>query len=162
LKESKQISISVPPCVGLYSKRILICPRHPKMQREIIKRSAANWHHRNCTSTVGLTEPPSFVVTLLTLDTMTRREYHYPFCGLWRNRKLFDILSQYCSLYLSASHGVLLRTLMLITITKRTYLMNEYEVVKERTCFYKKHYSSTNLTFVSLHLVWAKHQMNLH
>ena len=36
---------------------------------------------------------------------------------------------------LSAGLGVPLHTLMLITITKRKYLANDYSVVKEQSCF---------------------------
>ena len=43
--------------------------------------------------------------------------------------------SAFIALCLSAGHGVPLHTLMLITITKRKYLANEYSVVKEQSRF---------------------------
>ena len=42
--------------------------------------------------------------------------------------------SAFIALCLSAGHGVPLHTLMLITITKRKYLANDYSVVKEQSC----------------------------
>lgn len=78
---------------------------------------------------------------LNTARTVTRREYHCPLCGLWRNRELPDILSRYFPLTtfhrycFLAGCGVPLHTLMLITITKRMYLANDYSVVKVRSCF---------------------------
>lgn len=44
-------------------------------------------------------------------------------------------LTTFIAICLSAGLGVLLRTLMLITITKRKYLANDYLVVKEQSCF---------------------------
>ena len=60
-------------------------------QREVTKRSAANWRHGSSTPTVGLTEPPNTV-------KRSRREYHYSLCGSWRNRELPDISSRYLPL----------------------------------------------------------------
>ena len=79
---------------------------------------------------------------LNTVRTVTGREYHCSLCGSWRNRELPDILSRYLTAHhlsslfcLSAGHGVPLHTLMLITITKRKYLANDYSVVKELSRF---------------------------
>ena len=79
---------------------------------------------------------------LSTVRAVTGREYHCSLCGLWRNREPPDILSRYLTAHhlsslfcLSAGHGVPLHTLMLITITKRKYLANEYSVVKELSPF---------------------------
>ncbi len=76
---------------------------------------------------------------LVTARTVTGREYHCPLCGSWRNRELPDIFSRhFFAHYLSAGHGVPLHTLMLITVTKRMYLVNGYSVVKELSCFERK------------------------
>lgn len=79
---------------------------------------------------------------VVTTRAVTGREYHCSLCVLWRNRELPDILSRYLTAHhlsslfcLSAGHGVPLHTLMLITITKRKYLANEYSVVKEQSRF---------------------------
>ena len=77
-----------------------------------------------------------------TVRAVTGREYHCSLCGSWRNREPPDILSRYLTAHhlsslfcLSAGHGVPLHTLMLITITKRKYLANDYSVVKEQSRF---------------------------
>ena len=66
-----------------------------------------------------------------------------PLCSLWVMAKsgatrFFESvrLAHHLSIArcLSAGLGVLLRTLMLITITKRKYLANDYSVVKEQSC----------------------------
>mgnify|MGYP006983068925 CR=1 FL=1 len=76
---------------------------------------------------------------LVTVRAVTGREYHYSLCGLWRNREPPDILSRYLNAHhlsslfcLSAGLGVPLHTLMLITITKRKCLANDYSIVKEQ------------------------------
>lgn len=43
--------------------------------------------------------------------------------------------SVFTAICLTAGHGVPLHTLMLITITKRKYLANDYSVVKGQSCF---------------------------
>ena len=79
---------------------------------------------------------------LNTVRTVTGREYHCSLCGSWRNWEPPDILSRYLTAHhlsslfcLSAGLGVPLHTLMLITITKRKYLANDYSVVKELSPF---------------------------
>ena len=91
--------------------------------------------------------------------TVTGREYHYPLCGLWRNRELPDIFSRYFIAHhlsslirLSAGLGVSLHTLMLITITKRKYLANGYSLVKERPPF-SPHKGKQGKRFLSSHPV---------
>lgn len=94
---------------------------------------------------------------LVTVRAVTGREYHYSLCGLWRNREPPDILSRYLNAHhlsslfcLSAGLGVPLHTLMLITITKRKYLANDYSVVKEQSRF--RHTKENRQRFLSLHL----------
>ena len=48
-----------------HHKRISICPRHPEIQKEFARWSASRWLHGSCTPAVGLTEPPSLPVTVL-------------------------------------------------------------------------------------------------
>ena len=92
-----------------------------------------------------------------TVRAVTGREYHYSLCGSWRNRELPDILSRYLTAHhlsslfcLSAGHGVPLHTLMLITITKRKYLANDYSVVKELSPF-SPHKGKRGEGFFALH-----------
>ncbi len=94
---------------------------------------------------------------LVTVRAVTGREYHYSLCGLWRNREPPDILSRYLNAHhlsslfcLSAGLGVPLHTLMLIAITKRKYLANDYSVVKEQSRF--RHTKENRQRFLSLHL----------
>ena len=85
--------------------------------------------HPNCRSDRAA---PIACGGLVTARTVAGREYHCPLCGSWRNRELPDISSRYFFAYcLSAGLGVPLHTLMLITATKRMYLVNGYSVVKE-------------------------------
>ena len=94
-----------------------------------------------------------------TVRAVTGREYHCSLCGSWRNRELPDILSRYLTAHhlsslfcLSAGHGVPLHTLMLITITKRKYLANDYSVVKELSPF-SPHKGKQGKSFLSSHPV---------
>ncbi len=92
--------------------------------------------HPNCRSDRAA---PIACGRLVTARTVAGREYHCPLCGSWRNRELPDISSRYFFAYcLSAGHGVLLHTLMLIPATKRMYLVNGYLVVKEPSRFRHK------------------------
>ena len=93
--------------------------------------------HPNCRSDRAA---PIACGGLVTARTVAGREYHCPLCVSWRNRELPDIFSRYFFAYcLSAGHGVPLHTLMLITATKRMYLVNGYSVVKEPSRFrYKR------------------------
>ena len=134
-----------PPCIWLYDrKHFLFVPDTPKMlmcdyARKITKRSAANWRHGSCTPTVGLTEPPHCL----------RRIGYRSDCG-WTGVSLSSLCvlaesgaaryfqSVFSACRLSAGHGVPLYTLMLISVTKRMYLVNGYSVVKEPSHFCHK------------------------
>lgn len=111
-----------------------------RKRREVAKRSAANWHHGSCTPTVGLTEPPSLpAADWLPLGLWLDGSIIIFFVGYGETGScpifwvgIFRWLPCYC---FSAGSGVPLHTLMLITITKRMYLANEYFVVKELSRF---------------------------
>ena len=109
---------------------------------EVAKRSAANWHHGSSTPTVGLTEPPSLPATFFSRSDCDWTGVSLS--SLWVMAKsgatrFFESvrLAHHLSIArcLSAGLGVPLHTLMLITITKRKYLANEYSVVKEQARF---------------------------
>ena len=125
-----------------YDRSISICPRHPEMLWEVAKRSAANWHHGSSTPTVGLTEPSSLPATVLSRSDCDWTGVSLS--SLWVMAKsgaarYFESVKTGSPPFIArchlAGHGVPLHTLMLITITKRKYLANEYSVVKEQSRF---------------------------
>ena len=125
-----------------YDRSISICPRHPEMLWEVAKRSAANWRHGSSTPTVVLTEPPSLPATFFSRSDCDWTGV--PLFSLWVMAKsgaarYFESVKTGSPPFIArchlAGHGVPLHTLMLITITKRKYLANEYSVVKEQSRF---------------------------
>ena len=132
-----------PPCIRLYDRSISICPRHPEMLWEVAKRSAANWRHGSSTPTVVLTEPPSLpAVDWLPLGLWLDGSIIILFLGYGEigSCLIFWVGNEWLTTFhiarcFLASLGVPLHTLMLITITKRKYLANDYSVVKEPSRF---------------------------
>ena len=125
-----------------YDRSISICPRHPEMLWEVAKRSAANWRHGSSTPTVVLTEPPSLPATFFSRSDCDWTGVSLS--SLWVMAKsgaarYFESVKTGSPPFIArchlAGHGVPLHTLMLITITKRKYLANEYSVVKEQSRF---------------------------
>ena len=125
-----------------YDRSISICPRHPEMLWEVAKRSAANWRHGSSTPTVVLTEPPSLPATVFSRSDCDWTGVSLS--SLWVMAKsgaarYFESVKTGSPPFIArchlAGHGVPLHTLMLITITKRKYLANEYSVVKEQSRF---------------------------
>ena len=109
---------------------------------EVAKRSAANWRHGSSTPTVVLTEPPSLPATFFSRSDCDWTGV--PLFSLWVMAKsgaarYFESVKTGSPPFIArchlAGHGVPLHTLMLITITKRKYLANEYSVVKEQSRF---------------------------
>ena len=109
---------------------------------EVAKRSAANWRHGSSTPTVVLTEPPSLPATFFSRSDCDWTGV--PLFSLWVIAKsgaarYFESVKTGSPPFIArchlAGHGVPLHTLMLITITKRKYLANEYSVVKEQSRF---------------------------
>ena len=91
-------------------------------RREIVKRLAAYQSHGSSTPLTVCQSRPHCLWRFYHARTMTGREYHYPLCRSWRSWEQSNILSRHLSLIPFGSRGVPLHTLMLITITKRTYL----------------------------------------
>ena len=109
---------------------------------EVAKWSAANWHHGSSTPTVVLTEPPSLPATVFSRSDCDWTGVSLS--SLWVMAKsgaarYFESVKTGSPPFIArchlAGHGVPLHTLMLITITKRKYLANEYSVVKEQSHF---------------------------
>ena len=109
---------------------------------EVAKRSAANWRHGSSTPTVVLTEPPSLPATFFSRSDCDWTGV--PLFSLWVMAKsgaarYFESVKTGSPPFIArchlAGHGVPLHTLMLITITKRKYLANDYSVVKEPSRF---------------------------
>ena len=94
------------------------------------------------TPTVVLTEPPSLPATFFSRSDCDWTGV--PLFSLWVMAKsgaarYFESVKTGSPPFIArchlAGHGVPLHTLMLITITKRKYLANEYSVVKEQSRF---------------------------
>ena len=90
----------------------------------------------------GLPEPPSLPATVLSRSDCDWTGV--PLFSLWVMAKsgaarYFESVKTGSPPFIArchlAGHGVPLHTLMLITITKRKYLANEYSVVKEQSRF---------------------------